>query len=152
MNIESFNKRWVPEPFSGCWLWIGAISEGRTSYGQVQQNNKKTTAHRVSWELHKGNIPAGLFVLHQCDTGLCVNPEHLFLGTAQDNSADMKNKNRSYHPRGESNGRSKLSVADVTAIRRLAPVMRQVDIARRFDVSRQIINHIVKGNRWNQIN
>lgn len=78
-----------------CWLWIGAtIKGGYGSFGGIKC--KVGMAHRFSWTLHNGPIPAGLDVLHRCDTPPCVNPEHLFLGTQTDNSRDMVQKGRHY--------------------------------------------------------
>jgi hypothetical protein len=80
---------------SGCWLWIGATN-GK-GYGKIQQGRRggiPLLAHRVSWELHRGPIPDGLMVLHQCDSPPCVNPDHLFLGTGLDNMRDMVAKSR----------------------------------------------------------
>ena len=78
----------------GCWLWTGAtIAAG---YGElaVGQPRKPLRAHRLSWEMHHGPIPEGLLVLHHCDVRNCVRPEHLFLGTHQDNMADAYAKGR----------------------------------------------------------
>jgi hypothetical protein len=79
---------------SGCWEWLRAV---RTDgYGTVKDRRDITVgAHRVSWQEHKGEIPEGLHVLHKCDNKLCVNPDHLFLGTHKDNMKDMIGKGRS---------------------------------------------------------
>jgi hypothetical protein len=79
----------IPESNSGCWIWIGATN-GR-GYGNFKRHAK---AHRVSWELYYGKIPNGLCVLHKCDVKLCVNPNHLWLGTYKDNNYDMHLKHR----------------------------------------------------------
>lgn len=83
------------EKTGGCWLWRGATNPkgyGRTGVG----SHRSALAHRLSWNLAHGQIPAGLFVLHRCDTPGCVRPDHLFLGTAADNTADMIRKGRQY--------------------------------------------------------
>lgn len=83
------------EKTDSCWFWTG--SKSRKGYGQIQsgrRGGRPLLAHRVSWELHFGNIPNQMFVLHQCDTANCVNPSHLFLGTAKDNALDMSQKKR----------------------------------------------------------
>ena len=87
-KTDRFENKYIPEPNSGCWLWVaGRMSNG---YGGVMGNG----AHRTSWELYRGAIPEGLSVLHKCDVKICVNPDHLFLGTQADNLADMRGKNR----------------------------------------------------------
>lgn len=71
-----------------CWLWQGALS-GSLGYGQFRGfDGRPTFAHRVSWQLRHGEIPEGFMVLHRCDVPRCVRPEHLYLGTSADNSAD----------------------------------------------------------------
>lgn len=80
----------------GCWLWLGA--KGRRGYGYLHRGGKTDRhpirAHRASWEIHFGAIPAGLWVLHKCDNPPCVNPNHLFLGTRKDNMDDCASKGR----------------------------------------------------------
>jgi len=84
---------------SGCWLWGGS----RTQYGYGQfgasmttgpSNQRKVLVHRYSWELVNGPVPNGLSVLHRCDVRNCVNPAHLFLGTAKTNAQDRVAKGR----------------------------------------------------------
>jgi len=84
-----------PEPMSGCWLWTGRYIT--TGYGALK-GGVTQLAHRAMWRAHHGEIPRGLFVLHRCDVRCCVNPAHLFLGTAQDNTKDMVRKGRHWAP------------------------------------------------------
>lgn len=89
-------------PFSGCWVWMGSCEKG--GYGDVRRGGYHKTVHRLSYELYRGPIPSGLHVLHRCDVRLCVNPDHLFIGTNADNIADRDAKGRtprpSYRPSG----------------------------------------------------
>lgn len=95
--IERFNSKIIPEPNSGCWLWTASINEW--GYGTFNVAGKNVLAHRQSFELHRGPIPAGLQVLHHCDTPCCVNPSHFFLGTNHDNVLDSHRKGRHFIPR-----------------------------------------------------
>lgn len=79
----------------GCWLWTGPKNQfgyGHMNSGRYHGNVR--SSHRVSWLIHFGPIPPGLFVLHRCDNPPCVRPDHLFLGTQSDNLADMRAKGR----------------------------------------------------------
>lgn len=91
---ERFEEKVSPEPNSGCHLW--AASGFPHGYGKISVDGESTGAHRVAWELYRGAIPTGLHVLHRCDIRCCVNPDHLFLGTPQDNVDDKMAKNRGY--------------------------------------------------------
>lgn len=86
----------------GCWGWNGATFSSSGGYAALRDHTRTVRAHRVSWELHRGTIPAGLWVLHHCDNPVCTNPDHLFLGTHDDNMADMvaKGRHRSAKTRG----------------------------------------------------
>ena len=105
-----------------CWLWLGTID--RLGYGEIhlRGSRKRYLAHRLSWEIAFGPIPAGQHhgttcVLHRCDNPPCVNPHHLFLGTQLENIADRNRKKRARGGRGIRNCRAKLTWPDVVAIR-----------------------------------
>lgn len=113
----------------GCWNWTATRSKSGTGYGQISVNDRLTAAHRVSWELHFGPVPDGLFVLHRCDNKACVNPAHLFLGNNSDNLIDAARKS--------SLGRNqRLSPASVEQIRRLRREgMTSREIASMFGIT-----------------
>lgn len=95
MQLTPHSLLWDKVNFSedGCWLWTGAVSGGG-GYGNIRFEGKQTTPHRVSWILSFGEIPDGLMVCHSCDVRICINPNHLFLGTGSDNKQDEITKGR----------------------------------------------------------
>lgn len=130
----------------GCWLWLAHANWG--GYGFFRVGSKMELAHRVSWVLLNGQIPADLWVLHKCDNRLCVNPAHLFLGTHADNMRDMaaKGRGKSNPHAGTSSKWAKLTDADVlSAIRRVAAGESRRAVAKSFGVDESSIRRIVKG-------
>jgi hypothetical protein len=85
-------ERYAQIPGPGCWLWLGKVDA--KGYGSVHIGNRYLIASRVFYTHHVGEIPAGACVCHKCDTPLCVNPDHLFLGSARDNAIDRERKRR----------------------------------------------------------
>jgi hypothetical protein len=128
---------------NGCIIWQGGCSSN--GYGGIKIHGRMEGTHRVVYELCNGDITEGLFVCHTCDNRRCVNPIHLFLGTAKDNKADCVNKLR--HAFGERHPFSKLSDEDTLKIRKLLSDGRltQDRIGEKFGVSQPTISQIKLG-------
>lgn len=129
---------------NGCWLWTGATSGGRVRYGLVGlPNGKMTGAHRLAWILTHGRIPDGVQVLHKCDVGLCGSPDHLFLGTQQENVDDMMAK-----------GRFRATPIDVKQLQKLWTLfgrgVRVPRIATELGVIPGSVNAVLRGESWNR--
>lgn len=144
---QRFDKKWTPEPNTGCWLWrTGTSPKG---YGVFHSGGKTQRAHRASWEFANGAIPTGLLVCHRCDNPACVNPAHLFLGSPLDNVRDMDAKGRRASRHGDRNTNSKLDPESVLEMRRLrADGWRLGDIAIKFGVCIPQVSLIVRRLRW----
>lgn len=133
----------VERTASGCWIFNGA--RGPAGYGYITSESPPRTlrAHRAAWEVARGPIPQGLRVLHRCDVRSCVNPDHLFLGTNADNSADMLEKGRSV--KGERHPNTKVTDAQAREIRGATGKLR--DIGDRYGVSESMVSLIKRGLR-----
>src|SRR5688572_29713438 len=106
----------MPEPMSGCWIWMGGLNRG--GYGTVGYKDKTYLTHRHSWYLEHGPIPASRLVLHKCHNRTCCNPDHLYLGDHKDNFDDMMRAGRANVVRGEAHYRTELTEELVREIRR----------------------------------
>lgn len=132
-----------------CWIWKGRVFE-KHGYGEFFLNGSKTTTSRAMWILTKGD-PGTSLVCHTCDNKLCVNPEHLFLGSHQTNMDDKVAKNRQSRLFGDKNPSSKLTVEDVRKIRTdLAKGKRQVELAREYGVTQKLISEIKLRRIWRE--
>lgn len=135
------------EKGGNCWVWTGQVNDA--GYGILKIKGRRTRSHRVSFFIHSGVWPK-LPILHSCDNPRCVNPDHLREGTLQENVVDMVQRNR--QAAGERHGMAKLSDTDVITIRRcLLNGELQVDIAKRYNVSRDTIYRMKTGKTWKHI-
>ena len=154
--IARFEDRFMPEPVSGCWLWMGAPCGRKKNqqYGLFRIHGIQLRAHRVAWMLYRGPIPDGLEVLHHCDVQACVNPAHLFLGTNLDNVADRVKKGRSGNePRpGEKHPLARLCDSDVRQIRvRFSRGETGRALAKEFHIAPASLSLIVNRKRWRHV-
>jgi hypothetical protein len=140
-------SRSLPEPTTGCWLWLGSVNNwgyGRTNVSWSPERG----AHRLAWVAHNGAIPPGALVRHRCDTPCCVNPDHLRLGSGVDNVQDALERGRHRAPAGERHVHAKLTAAAARAIRLDAGRTTISELARRFGVSRRAIRFVLNGETW----
>jgi HNH endonuclease len=142
--LEEF---YIPEPNSGCWLWLGHINPDGYGNGWDSALKRTALAHRMVYRILVGPIPAGKKLLHSCDNPCCVNPEHMTVGTTADNNADCKAKGR--NARGERHGSNKLSMEQVLAIREATGTQRA--IAARFNVHYVTVHQIKSRKRWKHL-
>lgn len=137
--LDRLFNQCIPEPNSGCWLWLGGLHND--GYGLIRAGQTRL-AHRVSYELLKGPIPPGSCVCHSCDNRLCVNPDHLWLGSLRDNAIDMARKRRA--------GGQKIG-PDTAAIIK-ADTRSYSLISEQFGISLAQISRIKSGTRFGYIN
>ena len=167
--IERFNKRYIKKP-NGCWEWTGCKKS--SGYGQLSIAGKgAVAAHRISFEIHNGPIPKGLFVCHKCDNPSCVNPKHLFVGTSYDNVMDCVRKGRHAGSknirkvmklfnwkrlrniaRGEKHHRAILNKEKVLRIRRLHMKGTSfIGISRKMGVACKTIQDVCSRDTWKNV-
>ncbi len=137
-----------------CWLWTGPFTtRGRPRFWTAPKQG--VYAHRYIYEQLIGPIPDGLYVCHHCDNPACVRPDHLFVGTQDDNMKDMVAKDRANKPKGESNGRAKLTEDDVRYIRQnykfRSPTYGRKALAERFGVDVVTIRAILIRKLWSHV-
>lgn len=136
---------------TGCWEW--RKHRNNHGYGKLTINGRGCYAHRLAYQLVKGDLPQGMEVMHSCDNPACINPEHLSAGTHSQNMKDCTYRGRAKMPavsvRGERNGAAKLREVDIRSIRRLLDKgCTQREIADRFGISQSQVSHIKLGRAW----
>ncbi len=136
------------EKTESCWLWTAnTIHFG---YGGFAVKRKRVSAHRYSYMLHKGAIPENLVVRHICNNPICVNPDHLELGTQADNIHDAVKLNRHCH--GETHGGAIITDALALEIKLdLAKGIFATRIAKKLGVNKYIVYDIKRGKTWKHI-
>jgi hypothetical protein len=144
--IELSSKRYAK---TKCWIWPrGRISSG---YAQVYCDGKRKLVHRISYEAHNGSIPEGMIVCHSCDVPLCVNPDHLFIGTRKDSQRDCAQKEQNSRGFYKGHTLSKgprirlLTAAQVLEIRQSTESLRE--IAFKYSITPSYACLVRKGTR-----
>lgn len=148
LNLVTDKKQYILDNIkfdrkTGCWNWVGSM--WANGYARTGIKGCKGRAYRLSYQEFKGVIKKGHIVCHKCDNPKCVNPNHLFQGTNQDNMTDMVNKNRSL--KGEKHHKAKLTLPQVLEIRSRENEPR-VLLAKEFGVSDCTIRDIIKKRSW----
>lgn len=144
----AFHDLYEPEPNSGCWLWTGACNWN--GYGFYKRAGKTSPAHRVAFAIAFPDIDlTGKVVMHKCDNRVCVNPDHLAVGTQAENIQDMRRKGRGRPRKGEKHPMAILTEADVRAIRQSKASLNEE--ARRYGVVRYAIWAIRNGRNWKHV-
>lgn len=138
-----------------CWVWTA--SKFQSGYGYFRFQGKSRHASRVSWILKTNKEPEkGVFVCHKCDNRACVNPDHLFLGTAKDNMKDCVGKGRNFFQtnpfKGMRHANSKLTDQQVLGIRALIKEGNTLaSVAGKFNVTRACVEDIHRRKSWKHI-
>lgn len=163
-KIKNLETKYDVNPSTGCWIWNKRVNN--SGYGSAWFNGKNHPAHRASWMHHNGEILNGLWVLHKCDVRPCINPEHLFLGTQQDNIRDMHakgrgcTKNNHYTRKRLAAGILYANVASQTALTKDKVILIKRAhaagipirlLGRALDCAQQTIQAVVRGETWKHV-
>ena len=145
-----FEKKLWYNKETTCWEWTAYCD--KYGYGHFRFNGKMPLAHRFAYELYVAPIPEGLHILHKCNNCKCVNPEHLYVGTPQDNADDRERAERAARQDGEYNKSAKLTQDQVRAIRTLYDegVFTQKKIGQLFGVGQPQVSNIINNVLWKE--
>lgn len=149
-NPDSFKQKFESRIFyspDGCWYWIGTCFKN-SAYGRIGFSKISLLAHRAAYELYIGVIPTNLLVCHTCDNPLCVNPDHLWLGTPADNMKDKCSKGRQSIPASVP---IKLNKADALNVLSLVGNISDKEIASRYGVTKDLIGLVRRGKVWKDL-
>jgi hypothetical protein len=146
--IERFMDKVQPVPICGCWIWEGYTTP-KMGYGMFWLNGSMRMSHRVSYEFFNGPIHGDLQVCHRCDVPACVNPNHLWLGTNDDNVQDKMSKGRAGKLLGEKHPRSKVNETIVRLIRTSSD--SSTALASQFGLDRSTVKYIRSGRLWGHV-
>jgi hypothetical protein len=151
-HMDRFMAKVMPEPNSGCWLYDGHW-DSATGYGRFGVGQKVHNAHRWLFEATHGPMPAGGFVCHRCDNKACVNPDHLYAGTAGTNMRDTHARNPRMKframPKGEAHHRAKITSEIVIAIR-VGKISRRM-AKENHGLSPSQFKRVRRGETWQHV-
>jgi hypothetical protein len=146
---ERLQELSIPEPNSGCWLWLGRLNEW--GYGVFRENGKTTLAHRSSWIAENGEIPKGMLACHLCDIPACINPEHLWLGTDLDNSSDCIKKGRNRQLAGGKHPNASMTEDQAKEAIFLISKRDDGEIAEIIGCTKNAVNLIRRNRTWRHL-
>lgn len=152
-ELERFEDKFIPEPNSGCWLWLGSV-HGRPNhkYGYMKYKGRYQVATRISLDLYRGGIAANLQANHKCHNTYCVNPDHIYSGTQTDNMEDRRKAGRHVKFVGSKHPRSKLDEAKVVDIKKaLANGQSAYSLGKLYGVAKIQILRIKNGDTWSHV-
>ena len=147
--VERFHAKYRKDE-SGCWIWMASCAG--MGYGQIKLpgERRQIYAHRLSYLIHKGPLPEGKQICHTCDNPKCVNPDHLFVGTSQDNHDDMKEKKR--HTYRQQSKTAKITEEQARQVLGMVGLgIKQTVIAKAFGLSQVQVSRIKLGQRWKHL-
>jgi len=147
--INRFLNKFIINSESQCWVWVGARSPN--GYGLFWTGTKLIGAHVFSWIVHNGiDVPRGMYICHECDNKRCVNPNHLYIGTPSENISDRESR---IQWKKNTNGLIKLNPDSVREIRSLynSGKCTSVELAKRFNVSRDHISRVANSTKWTSV-
>lgn len=146
IHVKRFEEKYQVNPETGCWEWTA--SRNNRGYGVIGFKGEQYLAHRFSYMIFQGAIPEGKLICHHCDNPKCVNPDHLYAGTAKDNRVDnlLRGRNTAGGPAGMGNGRAKLTDEDIALIFQLREQgYLQREIGAKLGITQAYVGKVLRG-------